>query len=328
MKKLLSLAAALFLFCAALPALAAEVNVYTAVEPDVLIRYERAFNKRHPDIKINWVRDSAGPITARLLAEKDDPRADVVFGTALNSILELASYGIFQPYRSVNYDQINPEMRDNSPEPVWIGFNAWAASICVNKKLLEAQKIAAPTSWEDLLRPEYRGKIIMPNPASSSTGYMIIAGWIQGMGEEKAWAFMRELHKNIKMYVHSGSKPAQMAAQGEILVGISSDAFASPYVKRGAPLLLVNPSDGVAWDMEASAILKGAKNLESAKKVIDFSTSEAAAAIAVENLYIPARKVTGDNKVRSLKGMIPMNFKDAAARRSRVLEEWRSVFGQ
>lgn len=325
MKKL---AAFLVLLLLAAPGVlrAAEVTVYTAVEPDILLRYERAFNKQYPDIKINWVRDSAGPITSRLLAEKDSPRADVVFGVALNSILELASYGIFQPYRSANHGQINPEMRDNSPEPVWIGFNAWAASICVNSKLLEAEKLKAPASWNELLKPEYKGKIVMPNPASSSTGYMIIAGWIQGMGEEKAWEFMKKLHQNVKMYVHSGSKPAQMSAQGEIMVGISSDAFASPFVKRGAPLLLVNPADGVAWDMEASAILKGAKNLDAARKIIDFSTSEAAAAIAVENMYIPARRIPGDDKVRKLDGMISMNFADAAARRSKVIEKWRATF--
>lgn len=307
-------------------ALAAEVNVYTAVEPDILVRYERAFNKQHPDIKINWVRDSAGPISARLLAEKDAPKADVVFGTSLNAVLELAGHGLFQPYRTVNFEQINQQMRDNSPEPLWVGLNAWAASICVNEKLLAEQGLKAPATWSDLLRPEFKGKIIYPNPASSSTGYMIIAGWMQSMGEEKAWEFMRALDKNIKMYVHSGSKPAQMAAQGEILIGISSDAFASPFVKRRAPLLLVNPADGVAWDMEASAILKGAKNLEEAKKIIDFSTSEAAAAVAVENLYIPARKVEGDSKVRSLEGMISMNFSDAASRRSEIIEKWRAEF--
>lgn len=318
---------AVFVLVFGAKAFAAEVNVYTAVEPDILVRYEKAFNKQYPDIKINWVRDSAGPITARLLAEKDAPKADVVFGTALNSILELASYEIFQPYRPTGYAELNPEMRDNSAEPLWIGLSAWAASICVNQKLLDAQKIPAPASWEDLLRPEYQGKIVMPNPASSSTGYMIIAGWIQGLGEEKAWAYMRELHKNIKMYVHSGSKPAQMAAQGEILIGISSDAFASSFTKRRAPLLLVNPTDGVAWDMEASAILKGAKNLESAKKIMDFSTSEAAAEIAAESLYIPARKASGSGKARSLDGMIPMNFPNAAAKRSEVIEKWRNTFG-
>lgn len=327
MKRLCAFLAGLALLATGGAALAAELTVYTAVEPDILLRYEKAFYKQYPDIKINWVRDSAGPITARLLAEKDDPKADVVFGTALNSVLELAAYGMFQPYRSINYDQINPQMRDDSPAPLWVGFNAWAASICVNKKLLEAQKIKAPSSWEDLLRPEYKGKIVMPNPASSSTGYMIIAGWIQGMGEEKAWDFMKKLHNNVKMYVHSGSKPGQMAAQGEILIGISSDAFASPFIKRGAPLLLVNPSDGVAWEMEASAILKGTKNLEAAKKIIDFSTSAEAAAIAVENMYIPARKIVGDDKVRKLDGMISMNFANAAAQRSRVIEKWRTTFG-
>lgn len=327
MKKFMPFLVLLLLLLTGGSALAAELTVYTAVEPDVLVRYEKAFNKQYPDIKISWVRDSAGPITARLLAEKDAPKADVVFGVALNSILELASYGIFQPYRSVNHDAINPQMRDNSPAPVWIGFNAWAASICVNSKILAAEKIPAPASWEDLLKPEYKGRIVMPNPASSSTGYMIISGWIQGMGEEKAWAFMQALHKNIKMYVHSGSKPGQMAAQGEILIGISSDAFVSSFVKRKAPLLLVNPSDGVAWDMEASAILKGSKNLDAAKKIIDFSTSEEAAAIAVSNMYIPARKVAGNDKVRSLDGMLPMNFDNAAAQRSAVIEKWRATFG-
>lgn len=119
-----------------------------------------------------------------------------------------------------------------------------------------------PTSWEDLTKPEYAGKIVMPNPASSGTGFLDVSAWLQLFGEDKGWAFMDGLHKNIGAYTHSGSKPCNMAAAGEYTIGVSFDYRGARLKEEGAPLELVFPKEGLGWEIEAAAIMKGTKNLK------------------------------------------------------------------
>ena len=319
---------AILLFCGlfSYSAQAAELTVYTAVETELLPIYEKAFNQQYPDINILWVRDSSGTIAARLLAEKDAPKADVVFGLTADAIVELIPQGLFEPYKAANFDAISPLMRDDKNQ-LWIAFNAWPASFCVNSEEMKKLNLPIPQSWEDLIRPEYKGHIVMPNPVSSGTGHMFVYGWISLWGEAKAWEYMAALDKNIKMYVHSGSRPAQMAAQGETAIGLSSSTYALPFIRKKAPLLAVNPSDGVFWSMEASAVIKGSKNLDGARKMIDFSTSQAAAEIAADNLYITGRVLEREiDPSLSLDALMPTDFEAKAETRAAVLEKWRSLF--
>ena len=217
--KLLALAAAL---TGVMGAASAEttLTVYTALEADQLKAYQAAFEKENPDIKIQWVRDSTGIITAKLLAEKNNPKADAIWGLAGTALGLMDKEGMLQPYAPKGLDQIAANMRDAKAEPTWVGMDGFAAAICFNTIEAEKQKLPMPTSWEDLTKPEYAGKIVMPNPASSGTGFLDVSAWLQLFGEEKGWAFMDGLHKNIGSYTHSGSKPCNMAAAGEFDRGV------------------------------------------------------------------------------------------------------------
>ena len=89
-----------------------ELTVYTAVEAEDLTRYAAKFNESHPDIKINWVRDSTGIITAKLLAEKNNPQADVVWGLAGTSLLLLKSEGMLEPYAPAGVEKLDSKIVD------------------------------------------------------------------------------------------------------------------------------------------------------------------------------------------------------------------------
>ena len=84
-----------------------------------------------------------------------------------------------------------------------------------NGKLLKEKNLEPPKSWNDLLKPEYRGQIVMPNPKTSGTGYTLLASMFQLRGEEDALEYMKKLDKQIKTYQRSGSAPAKLAGQGE-----------------------------------------------------------------------------------------------------------------
>lgn len=325
-KKALVTAFCLAFFAA--PALAAtNLTVYTAVEPELLPRYLKDFTARYPDITITWVRDSAGPIGARLLAEKNAPKADVVFGLALSSLLPLAEHGILEPYRPKGIEALSSGMFDTNDPPLWVGINSWGAAICVNTKELTTKGLPEPESWQDLTNPKYKGFIATASPVTSSTMYMNVSSWIQSMGEDNAWEYMQKLHKNVKMYTHSGCKPAQMAAQGEVPIGLASAACAQPYIDRRAPIKLIVPKEGTGWDLEVSALVKGSKNKEAAQKLLDFCTSPEVARVAVEKAYIPAREdalTEGAKKARA--AFLPSDPLKSAAARKQTLETWRSLF--
>lgn len=309
-----------------LAAEAEELTVYTAIEADQLKTYKAAFEKDVPDVTIRWVRDSTGVVTAKLLAEKAAPQADVVWGLAATSLMLLADEDMLQPYAPKGLEEIKANMRDPAAEPSWVGMDVWASAICYNTVEGAAKGLKKPASWADLIDPAHKGAIVMPNPASSGTGYLMVSAWLQLMGEEKGWAYMDALHENIGAYTHSGSKPCRQAGAGEYPIGISFEYRANRTKKDGAPIDIVLPSEGLGWDMEASAIVKGTSKLEAAKKLIDWSITPQANQEYAKGYAIVARPgiaqklefIDGDVEAMLIKN----DFAWAAANRDRILAEW------
>jgi iron(III) transport system substrate-binding protein len=255
---------------------ATELTVYTAYENDDLATFKGAFEKDNPDIAINWVRDSTGTIAAKLLAEKNNVRADVVWGLAVTSLARLEKEGMLEAYAPKNVAAIPEKFRDSHNPPHWVGNNAWVCAIIYNEAEGKKRNIPAPKTWTDLANPVYKGQIVMPDPASSGTGFMYVSAWIQAMGEDKAWAFMDKLNDNIAFYTHSGSSPAVMAARGERVIGLAFELRGSRLKEEGAPIEIILPTEALGWDLNSIAIMKGTPKLAAAKRLEDWATSETA----------------------------------------------------
>ena len=211
--------------------------VYTALETDQLKAYQEGFNKVEPNIELKWVRDSTGVITAKLLAEKANPQADVVMGVAASSLALLDKNGMLEPYRPLNADAIMSQYIDKKNPPAWFGMDVWGATICFNTVEAAKKNIPKPETWKDLLKPAYKGQIVMPNPASSGTGYFDVTAWLTLFGDDNGkgggWKYMDGLHENIGLYTHSGSKPCNMTSAGEYVVGISFEYRANANKAKG-----------------------------------------------------------------------------------------------
>lgn len=304
-----------------------DLRVYTAVEPENLLKYEKAFHKVHPDINIHWVRNSTGVMTARLLAEKDKPQADVVWGLAATSLLLLKNEQLLLPYQTKNAENLKPNFKDKDSKPTWFGMEAWVGALCVNQVEMKRLNLPVPKSWEDLGRSEYKGHIVMPNPASSGTGYLDVSAWIQMFGEERAWSYMDRLHKNIRFYSHSGSKPCILAAAGEVPIGVSFIYRGAKLKSKGAPIDVIVPEEGVGWEMEAMGILKTTKNLVDAQKLIDWSLTKEANQLYAEAFALVAHKdVRHDiphypDDIESK--IIPFDLEWSAKERDRILNHWQ-----
>ena len=305
-----------------------DLLVYTAVEPDELAMFKEEFESDYPDINIKWVRDSTGIVTAKLLAEKDNPQADIVWGLAATSLVLLANEGYFQGYKPKGVEELDPLYVDplNDP-PKWVGQRAWIAAVSVNTVEAEKYGLPIPESWSDLTDPVYEGHLVMPNPNSSGTGFLDVSSWIQIWGEEKAWEFMDALHNNIARYTHSGSKPCKLAGAGETPIGICYAHRSAKLKNKGAPLVTFTPSEGIGWEVEAFGIVHNTKNLEAAKALADWSVTRKAnviynegyAVVAMPGVAKPVENFPDD----IVEKMIVNDFAWAAANRMRLLEEWQ-----
>ena len=322
--------AGLLVFATLTSAQKAQLLVYTALETDQIKAYQEGFNKVYPDIEIKWVRDSTGVITAKLLAEKSNPQADAIMGVAASSLALLDKQGMLVPYAPLNLDGIMMKYRDTKKVPAWFGMDVWGATVCFNTVEAAKKNIPKPESWQDMTKPIYKGQIVMPNPASSGTGYFDVTAWLTLFGDNNGkgggWKFMDALHENIAQYTHSGSKPCNMAAAGEFIMGISFEYRGNANKAKGAPIDLIFPKEGLGWDLEAFAIHKGTKKLDAAKKLADWASSKDAMMLYGKNFAITAQpglaaplpNIPKDYEAR----LVKMDFNVAAENRERVLAEW------
>ena len=310
-----------------------EITVYTALEDEQVSDYLAKFNETYPDITVNVVRESTGIITAKLIAEKDNPQADLVWGTAASSMMVLDDMGALEPYEPEGCDRILPQFKSDKEVPTWVGIDAWETAFVVNteelKKLgMEPEEIK---SYEDLLDPRLKGQIVMSNPNSSGTGFLTVSAILQlkGKDSEAGWDYLDQLHENIAQYVHSGSKPAKMAASGECAVGISFGYAGISQRDKGAPVEVIFPEEGSGWDLEANALMKKEEINPAAYTFLDWAISDEAMDLYRVNYPIVTVENTGTYEgydSNPLDQLIDNDFSWAAENRENILNEWMKKY--
>jgi len=307
-----------------------ELLVYTALETDQLKAYEESFNKMYPDIALKFVRDSTGVVTAKLLAEKANPQADAIIGLAASSMEIFKADGMLVPYAPKGVEKLNARFVDASKPPRWVGQDVWAATVCYNTVEGQKKGVPKPETWKDLTKPAYKGQVVMPNPASSGTGYFDVTAWLQVFGEAEGWKYMDALHENIAQYTHSGSKPCRQAGAGEFVVGISFDFRGNDVKQKGAPVDLVFPKEGLGYDIEGSGIVKTTKKMDAAKKLMDWVATKEANEAYAKNFALVAhpdvKPVLPFLPSDLDKRLIKNDFAFAAKNRDRILAEWNKRY--
>lgn len=309
------------------------ITVYTALEDELVTEYLAAFNAKYPKITVNIVRESTGIITAKLLAEKDNPVADAVWGTAGSSLLVLDENSMLEPYAPVGVERILPNFKSDKSVPTWVGIDAWETAFIVNtvelKKL--GLSVADIKSFDDLLKPALKGQIVMSNPNSSGTGLLTVTGLLQLKGKDTnaGWDYLTALDANVAQYVHSGSKPAKMAAAGECVVGISFGYAGISQKSKGAPVETIFPTDGSGWDVEANALMKKDKINLAAQTFLDWAISDDAMNLYKNNYPIIATGQGGMYEgftTNPVDQLIDNDLAWIAVNRESILNKWMEKF--
>jgi iron(III) transport system substrate-binding protein len=256
--------------------------VYTAYEENELKTFWDQFKKDLPDLaaKASYIRGSTGPIIARLEAEKANPQADVVWGVFNDYMTGAATKGLLEPYSAKESASI--PARFKHPDNMWQGVTLLTVAFAVNQKKLAELKLPPPRSWAELIDPKYKGHVVMSNPSTSGTAYLLLASHAARLGEDKMWEYYDALDKNLSQVTKSGGAPGRMAASGETPIGVALAYEVEVAKKQGAPIEVIYPSDGVAWTFEANGLAKGAKNPQNARRFLDWAVSKSAMASYAE----------------------------------------------
>jgi iron(III) transport system substrate-binding protein len=235
-------------------------------------------------IKPTFVRLSAGEAINRLRAERDNPQASVLYGIGLPSMMTLKADGLLQQYKSPEAAAIPDRYKD--PDGFWTGTDVDFIGIASNKKFLQEKGLKAPRSWEDLARPEFAGQICVGSPATSGTGYTFLTTVLQVMGEQKGWEYLKRFNANVAQYTRSGIGPTQLVGRGEVGVGIlfAHDILGS--IDKGFPMEMSLPEEGTGYDLFCVVLLKGAPELDAAKRFVDWSlTPESVELLAASEYF-------------------------------------------
>ncbi len=306
-----------------------KVIIYTAKENEEIEEYLPVAEAALPDLQLEVLRLSTGDLTARLLAEKDNPQADVIWGVAATSMMIFDEEGMLIPYSPEGQGEILPQFKDTADPPAWVGVDAYVTAFCVNTALTDEFGLPIPQSWEDLLDPVYEGHIVMPNPNSSGTGFMFVSSVLQGLGEDAGWDYLAELDKNMAIYTKSGSKPCKMAGAGEYPIGISFEFVAASQIEAGAPLVLVLPAEGSGFEMEVNGLVKGTENEEAAKQFLDWAISDEAMGMYATYFGVlakPGFPVPEGIPADIADRLFAMDFRWSSDNRAAILEQWLNNF--
>jgi iron(III) transport system substrate-binding protein len=253
-----------------------ELNLLCVVELQWCEGQVAEFTKLYPGIIVNWVRMSSGESLTRLRNEAANPQFDVWWGGPVDSYIAAAQEGLLEPYESPNAVNLRDPNLMKAPDNTWFGVYIGTLGFATNVNYLaEHPEVSAPTSWDDLIKPEWENQILVAHPSSSGTSYTHLCTVIQMKGEE-AWEYERALARSVLQFTKSGSAPARFVGAGEAAIGIVFSHDIVKQIEQGLPLTLSFPQEGTGYEIGGTAIVKGAKNLELAKLWVDWALTPSA----------------------------------------------------
>ncbi len=271
-----------------------EVNVLCTPQEEWCQGMKQEFEAKY-GITVNYVRMSSGEALARLRAEKDNPTFDIWWGGPIDSFVAAKQEGLLEAYNSPNYKNLLDQAKYKDPDNYWVGIYVGTLAFCTNKDWLAAHPgVEPPRSWDDLLKPEFTGQVLVAHPSTSGTSYTALATVLQIKGEEAGWEYLKKYAGQVLQFTKSGAAPAKFVGQGEAAVGVVfSHDIVHEIEDNKLPLELTFPEEGTGYEIGGMGIVKGAKHLDAAKKWFDWALTAEAQALGPKYHAYQAPTVSG-----------------------------------
>jgi iron(III) transport system substrate-binding protein len=307
-----------------------QLNIICSVQQEWCSLMQTVYSKT-TGVKVNMLARGSGEALAQLAAEKANPKTDLWFGGTGDPHLQAAEQGLTMEYKSPQLKDQHSWAQQQAEQSGFrtVGVYSGPLGFGYNTELLAKKKLAVPKSWADLIKPEYKGEVQVANPNSSGTAYTMVATLVQLMGEDKAYAYMKELHKNISQYTRSGTGPIKAVARGESTLSISFVHDGPGEKMAGFPVETITPAEGTGAEIGSMSIIAGARNLEAAKAFYEWSLTAQAQQFgaAAKQFQLPSNKSAKlDPRVPDFKKIKFINYDYAKygknAERRRLLARW------
>lgn len=309
------------------------IIVYSSLPSDRIEDYLAVFRREHPTIEVELVFDTEENLTNDIVAHAEAPIADVIWGLPVANALQLEWLNLLKPYAPANLDLVDPRFRDPANPPHWVGTAVRVQVFCVNQEKIAELNLPVPDSWRSLNNPVYQGHLTFPNPMTASSGYLVLATAFQQFGDADGWQYLQTLDSYIDRYAEDARVACEVAAKGEVPIGISFDYRAVQRVAAGAPIEIIYPNDGAGWDMEVNGLIRKPLINPAAKIFLDWAISQTAVAeyaqdrevLAISYSDTPAHNLLSTTGATSQ--LLDEDMPWIAANRERITREWRSLYG-
>jgi iron(III) transport system substrate-binding protein len=326
-----------FAFALFAAAASAQLNLYcsspnTAWCQGMAVGFEKAAG-----VKVAVVQKATGEMLAQVKAEAANPKGDVWWAGAADSYLQAAEEGLLETYASPNVKDLHPwaqrisTLSNHRVAGVYGGILA----LGYNTELVAKKKLPVPKCWKDLADPAWKGELMLGNPNSSGTAYLMLASLVQVFGEDEAFRYLKSVHPNVASYARSGIGPMTSVKRGEVALGSTVLHGVINDIVAGFPVLPVLPCEGVGYEVGSIAIVKGSRNLDNAKRFVDWALSPDAQKIGldVKEYAIPThRNVPLPPQVPNLSDVKVIDYDfakyGASETRRRLLERWEKEINQ
>lgn len=257
-----------------------ELNVLCTPQEQWCQGMKQEFEAKY-GITVNYVRMSSGEALARVQAEKDNPQFDIWWGGPIDSFVAAKGEGLLEAYDSPNYANLIDPVKMKDVDNQWVGIYVGTLGFATNKDWLAANPgVEPPKSWDDLLKPEFKGQVMVAHPSSSGTSYTALATVLQIRGEEAGWEYLKKYAGQISQYTKSGAAPAKFVGQGEAAVAIVfSHDIVNEIENNKLPLELTFPEEGTGYEIGGMGLIKGAKHPQAARLWFDWALTPEAQAL-------------------------------------------------
>jgi iron(III) transport system substrate-binding protein len=241
--------------------------------------------QKQTGVHVEMTRMSAGEIYARLRAEKENPQADIWWGGTGDPHLQAAEEGLTEEYKSPSLPKLREWAQKQAERSKYrtVGIYLGALGFGYNTEEIAQRKLTPPACWADLIKPEFKGEVQMADPNSSGTAWTALATFVQLMGEEPAFVYLKKLNANINEYTKAGAAPAQAAGLGETVIGIAFQHDVIDVAIRGKPVQVVSPCEGTGYEIGSMSIVKGGKNGADARKFYEWALTADAQKLGAAN---------------------------------------------
>lgn len=248
------------------------IVIYSSAEEFRNEAMQKQLNAAFPQYRIVVEYLGTGKLAAKIAAEGKKTDVDIVVGLETGYLNNLQdNLADISGISTIPYAEgFTPDKNNNK----WVTWECQAGAIVVNTKILQKHGLKEPRTYQDLLNPEYKGLVAMPNPRSSGTGYFFLHNWVNEWGRAEAFSYVDKLYPNIKQFTDSGSGPIKLLKQGEVAIGLGLTFQAVSEINDGQPFKIIFPEEGSPYSLTGTSIIKGHEERSGVAEVFEFIAND------------------------------------------------------